>query len=301
MLKQLNIPDQYAPYLRIGSCSWKFDSWKGLVYDPDKDYKPADYLADYSRYYNTVEIDQWFWSLFPAGVKLPSKDDARAYSASVPDDFMFSVKVPNSITLTHHYTKQTKAYSGFAGKPNPYFLDNSLFEKFLDTISPFENKLGPVIFQFEYLNRQKMPSMNAFCDNLNNFFEKAPAGFKYAVECRNPNYFRPGFFDFLSNNNLGFVLLDGYYMPPIGQLIASHNINTAGFTVARLQPRDRQAMDTRANNKWNKLIEQNNESIRVLADFIKANASQSIMTIINANNHYEGCAPMTIERIVNAL
>jgi uncharacterized protein YecE (DUF72 family) len=47
--------------LRTGTCSWKFPSWHGLVYSAPKG---IDYLAEYAHHYNTVEIDQWFWSLF---------------------------------------------------------------------------------------------------------------------------------------------------------------------------------------------------------------------------------------------
>jgi len=106
MISDLKIPEKYQPYLRIGTCSWKYDSWKGLVYDPEKSYAPYDYLTDYARYFNTVEIDQWFWSLFPQGAKLPDPQSVQAYVDSVPDDFLFTVKAPNSITLTHFYAKQ---------------------------------------------------------------------------------------------------------------------------------------------------------------------------------------------------
>lgn len=96
MLFGQHIPEKYQPYLRIVTCSWKYDSWKGLVYDPEKKYRPYDYLADYARYFNTVEIDQWFWSLFHQGAKLPDSDTVRAYTDSAPDDFVFTIKVPNS-------------------------------------------------------------------------------------------------------------------------------------------------------------------------------------------------------------
>ena len=94
----------YHSYLRIGTCSWKYDSWKGLIHEAEKDYKPYDYLTDYAKYYNTVEIDQWFWSLFPIGARLPNIETVKIYSNSVPDDFLFTVKAPNSITLNR--TKQ---------------------------------------------------------------------------------------------------------------------------------------------------------------------------------------------------
>jgi uncharacterized protein YecE (DUF72 family) len=96
-----DIPAEFAGHLRIGACPWKYDSWKGLVYDGGRGYRPEDYLADYARHFATVEIDQWFWSLFAGGVRLPDPDVVRRYAASVPEEFRFSIKAPNAITLTH--------------------------------------------------------------------------------------------------------------------------------------------------------------------------------------------------------
>ena len=41
--------------LRIGTCSWKYDSWQGMVYSQPK---PPNYLAEYAARYRTVEIDR---------------------------------------------------------------------------------------------------------------------------------------------------------------------------------------------------------------------------------------------------
>jgi len=84
---EVKIPAAYRSSLRLGTCSWKYDSWKGLVYDEKKDFRPDDYLADYARLLNTVEIDQWFWSLFPSVVKLPEPETVKRYADSVPPDF----------------------------------------------------------------------------------------------------------------------------------------------------------------------------------------------------------------------
>jgi uncharacterized protein YecE (DUF72 family) len=143
------IHEQYKPYLRIGTCSWKYDSWKDLVYDPDREYGSYDYLPDYARYFNTVEIDQWFWSLFPQGAKLPDRKTVKRYTDSVSGDFLFTVKAPNSITLTHYYSKQPSTSKAYANRPNPYFLDVDLLSHFLKTLEPMKDKLGPVMFQFE--------------------------------------------------------------------------------------------------------------------------------------------------------
>ena len=41
--------------LHIGTCSWKYDFWKGIIY-PDKE--KFNFLGEYSKHYNTVEVDQ---------------------------------------------------------------------------------------------------------------------------------------------------------------------------------------------------------------------------------------------------
>jgi uncharacterized protein YecE (DUF72 family) len=121
--------------LRIGSASWKYDSWEGLVYEPGS---PNSYLEQYAGRFDTVEIDQWFWSLFESPQpRLPDPALAEEYRRSVPEDFRFTVKVPNSITLTHHYSK------GRSGplKANPGFLSVELYAEFLSRIEPLADRL----------------------------------------------------------------------------------------------------------------------------------------------------------------
>jgi len=113
-----------------------------LRFGGEKKYHAYDYLVDYARYFNTVEIDQWFWSLFPQGAKLPDSETVRRYADNVPDDFLFTVKAPNSITLTNYYAKQTPDLKAFANRPNSYFLDVELLIRFLETLEPMRDKLG---------------------------------------------------------------------------------------------------------------------------------------------------------------
>ncbi len=108
MLSPYDVPGDFMSHLRINTCSRKYDSWKDLIYDPDRRYRPDDYLPDYARHFTAVEMGQWFWSMFPAGVGLPDQEAVRRYADSVPDSFRFTVKVPNAITPTHPYAKQPK-------------------------------------------------------------------------------------------------------------------------------------------------------------------------------------------------
>lgn len=276
---------------RIGTCSWKYPSWKGLVYSQAK---PGNYLQEYARKYNTVEIDQWFWSLHPGDkIALPRADVVTGYEKSVPDDFTFSVKVPNSLTLTHPYSDPKTI--------NAHFLSNDLFNTFLETLEPMAKKLGPLIFQFEYLNKQKMPHQGAFQEKLAAFFSKAPAGYDYAIEVRNPNYLNKAFFDFLKAHKLSYVFTDGYYMPPLTEVYpkAFERINAPVFL--RLLGANRKDIETQSNKVWNQRLTPRDESLIAISEMIRELLAKKIPVTINVNNHYEGSAPLTIERLMQLL
>ena len=127
--------------LHIGTCSWKYPSWRGLVYSGES----ANYLQEYAQKYDCVEVDQWFWSLYgPDEVVLPQPKAVAEYAAAVPDTFRFGVKMPNALTMSHfHPDKKTDPLV-----PNPHFLSLDVLHGFLDRLEPMREKLGPLIFQF---------------------------------------------------------------------------------------------------------------------------------------------------------
>jgi uncharacterized protein YecE (DUF72 family) len=277
--------------LRIGTCSWKYDSWQGIVYPHGKS---MNYLAEYSRHYPTVEIDQWFWSLFGTDkVALPSRKTVQQYKESVPSDFKFTVKIPNSITLTHFYRK-TKI-DPLVG--NPHFLSPRLFEQFLDIISPLRDQMGPLMFQFEYLNRQKMPFQQVFQEQFGAFLEQIDNRYQYAVEIRNPNYLNKSYFSFIKNRNLCHVFLQGYYMPPMVQVYRQFKDLLSDFTVIRLHGPDRSGIEERSGGKWNAILEPHDDELMEISRVIRELLDRKMDIYVNMNNHYEGSAPLSIKRL----
>lgn len=297
----ITIPDDIKPYLHLGTCSWKYESWKGLYYEKDKKYRPDDYLLDYAKHLDSVEVDQWFWSLFPGHIRLPDARTVKVYAESVPDDFIFTVKAPNSLTLTHFYSKQPPRYSRFAGRLNDHFLDNDLLNRFLDLLSPMGKKLGPIMFQFEYLNKKKMPSKEVFFDRFHEFITKAPKDFQFAIETRNPNYLSEDFFKFLKTHSLGFVYLEGYYMPPICRVFEKYRPKTSEFSIIRLHGGDRLEIELETGQAWNQIVAPKLEGLKTAARIVRFNLQKRIHTFVNVNNHFEGSAPLTIDRFVNVL
>lgn len=298
---RVRIPLDFVKHLRVGACSWKYDSWKGLYYDEDRQYGPNDYLPDYAGFVNTVEIDQWFWSLFPGGLRFPEPETVRMYANSVPDDFVFSIKAPNALTLTHFYAKQPKQHVDFAGRPNLYFCDVGVLNRFLELMAPLGTKLGPIMFQYEFLNRMKMRSRDEFIDKVGSFLSRAPRGFEYCIEIRNPNYLSEPFFDFLTDHKLGFIYLDGYRMPPIGEVFERFHPATAHTSVIRLHGPDRLAVEKQTGEIWNRIVAPKPGGLRDAARIVRANRDRGMMTFVNVNNHYEGSAPITIGRFLETL
>ena len=277
--------------LYIGTCSWKYPSWQGLVYSKPKD---INYLEEYARHYNTVEIDQWFWSLFgETDVVLPRPETVAEYVESVPEEFRFSVKVPNSVTLTHLYPRYTK------GKlvANPNFLSTTLFAEFLSLLEPMKSRLGPIMFQFEYLNKQKMPSMRALVDRLGAFFDETPQGYSYVLEPRNPQIFKRPYFEFLSERGLGQVFIQGYYMPEITTIYGPWKEYITGVSVVRLHGYDRLGIEERTNKVYDSIVEPMDAELPGVIEMIQDMRSRGVTVFLNVNNHYEGSAPLTIGKL----
>jgi uncharacterized protein YecE (DUF72 family) len=282
--------------LRISTGSWKYPSWKGLVYSGDV----KNYLEEYARKYSTVEIDQWFWSLFPGGkTRLPNPKDVQEYRNSVTESFRFTIKVPNSLTLTHYYSRGERKL----GPENPLFLSKELFAEFLDTIRPMETVLGPLILQFEYLNRQKMESQRVFELKMNAFKKKLPAEFQYAVEIRNGNYLNGRFLDFLWEGGWIPVFLQGYWMPSILELFRNFEKKIRRFSVIilRLHGENREVIEEETGRKWDRLVQPRDQELIEIARIVSDFRKQKSEIYINLNNHYEGSAPLTIEKFLNIL
>jgi len=276
--------------LHIGTCSWKYDSWRGIIYPNEN---KINYLKEYSKHYNSVEVDQWFWSLFDI-VRLPEFRTVKDYKSSVPEDFKFTIKVPNSITLTHYYSKNKSEPL----RKNPYFMSVDLFEEFLQSLKPIKNQIASLIFQFEYLNKQKMSSLSELQRYLHQFFTSLPADTPpMSIEIRNQYYLNSSYFKFLQDLNLSHVFLQGYFMPSVVGVYNKYKEYIKGQTIIRLHGPDRSGIEKMSGENWNKIYINRDEELKDIIEMIKDLKNRGVDAYLNVNNHYEGCAPMTIEKV----
>jgi uncharacterized protein YecE (DUF72 family) len=133
-----------APIL-LGTSSFTATGWNGSFYP--RGTKPSDYLAFYSERFHSVEIDSTFYAC-------PAARTVENWKAQTPDGFVFSVKVPQ--TITHDRVLVN--------------CDTKLTE-FLETMDILGPKLGPIVFQFPFFTRNVIPDRHAVTDRLIPFFE----------------------------------------------------------------------------------------------------------------------------------
>jgi len=122
--------------------------------------KSADYLTYYSRHFDTVEVDSTFY-------RCPTIEAARNWTLKTPPGFIFSLKIPQ--TITHQKILVD--------------CENELGE-FVSTAGVLGEKLGPMVFQFPFFNDSTFSSHVQFVARLQAFFKKLPrvGSYRFAVE-----------------------------------------------------------------------------------------------------------------------
>ncbi|HNT88338.1 MAG TPA: DUF72 domain-containing protein, partial [Candidatus Hydrogenedentes bacterium] len=198
----------FGPLLRLGTSSLTAKGWEQAFYSPGA--RPAEYLREYSRRYNTVEIDATFYGM-------PRRDTVKRWRDETPDDFVFAAKTPQTIT-------------------HDRLLENCEADMaaFLDTLRLLENKLGPVLLQFPYFAKARGVDLPMFLDRLGPFLDTLPQdGPQFAVEVRNKTWLRPPLFDLLRSHGVALALIDHPWMPRPGALFAQAAPVTADFTYIR--------------------------------------------------------------------
>jgi uncharacterized protein YecE (DUF72 family) len=185
---------------------------------------------------------------------------------------------------------------------NPHFLSVELMEKFMERLEPMAGNLGPLVFQFEYLNKQKMPgSVQQFIDRFGEFAAQLPGSQKYCIETRNPNYLQNTYFDFLKGSGLHHVFLQGYYMLSIFDIYRKYGGRIRDCTVIRLHGPDRKGIEEKTGKDWSQVVNPKNQDINSLTNMSIDLRSRNIESFVYVNNHFEGSGPRTIMRIKEVL
>jgi len=182
--------------VHVGTMGWSYDFWVGNFYPlgaaPDK------YLSEYSKNFDTVEVDSTFY-------RIPYENTVTNWKDQTPDNFLFSVKFPRVITHVR-------------------LLKNcrETVNVFIRRVSKLENKLGPLLIQLPYEFKPE------HIQTLSNFITNLPQEYRYVVEVRNKKLLGDELYTLLRKDEVALALVDHPFMPRIETL-------TGDFIYIRLE------------------------------------------------------------------
>jgi len=225
-----------------------------------------DYLSFYAEHFNSVEVDSTFYAC-------PSIKTVHGWFAKTPDNFIFSVKVPQ--TITH----------------DKVLVDcQPEWKQFLDTMGILATKLGPIVFQFPFFSRGIFKDRHEFLDRLLPFLKKLPADHKFAVEVRNRDWLDAELLNLLRDHQIALVLQDRSWMPSPTEL--KFDPITADWTYIRWLG-NRKEIEA-ITETWGKVVVDRKEELRSWVDFCHEIRKRGVTVYAYANNHYQGHGPATI-------
>lgn len=258
-----------TPPILLGTSSFTAAGWQGTFYP--KKLPSTGYLSFYAEHFHTVEIDSTFYACPPART-------VENWNARTPAGFLFSVKVPQ--TITH----------------DKVLVDcDAELKEFLDTMNILGDKLGPVVFQFPLFDKWKIKDRHDFTDRLIPFLKKLPAGYKFALEIRNQNWLDAEFAGLLRDHQIALVLQDRSWMLDPAEL--KFDPITAGWTYIRWLG-DRKSIEERITT-WDKTVVDRTAELTSWVDFCYQMWKRGVLVYAYANNHFSGHAPATIEQFRN--
>jgi len=290
-----------SPLIRFGTSTWTYEGWQGQVYK--KQYAKSKFaqecLGEYCQYqyqgelrFRTVGNDSTFY-------RPPTANQLRRYLSQIPEDFEMCFKVWEEITIPTF--AQHARYGAKAGKPNPRFLDATLFNELVRTPyreAKFEPHTGPFLFEFQ---RHELSSKE-FCSRLDSFFGQLPQDFRYAVEIRNAGLLGPEYHKVLEAHSVAHVYNHWSYMPTLAEQHKQMGSFTAPFTVLRLLTplnMSYEAAKKRAE-PYTKIVGELPEMRRDVVALIKKAVAEHRQAYVLVNNRSEGHAPLTIEALTLA-
>lgn len=285
--------------LYLGTSSWSFPGWTGLVYDRagDASRLSREGLVAYGRHplLRSVGIDRSFYA------PLTAAQYAR-HAAQVPETFRFLVKAPAACTSI------VLRGEGGPAVANEGFLDERIaLEQFVwPALEGLGARAGPLVFQFSPLGRAWTRVPQRFADALHGFLAAVRAGAPealLAVEVRDPEVLVEPFFQVLAGCAVRYCIGVHARMPAVqaqaaraaitgpGPLVVRWNLHS-GFgyeeAKARYEPFDR-------------LVDEDPEARQALARLAVSTLAGGQPAWIIANNKAEGSAPLTLRRLAEAV
>lgn len=308
----LRAAPELPPGIRLGTSSWFFPGWRGLVYE---DVYPQvtlsrKGLAAYATLplLRTVSLDRTFYA--PISTAQYAK-----YAADVPDGFSFLVKAPAMVC-----DALIRGEDGRGRVINPHFLDAAIAarEFVVPCLEGLGAKAGPLVFQISPLPPELVDESRALVERLEVFFDALPRELGrrrplYALELRNAELVTPRLMRMLAAAGVRYCVglhdrmpvaerqaaalqaldggpVEGAYEAK-GPLVVRWNLHR-GFLYQEAKQR---------YEPFDRLVDEDPETRRTLARLAVDTFRSGQPVWITANNKAEGSAPLTLLRLAEEI
>ena len=291
--------------IRLGTSSWFFPGWRGLVYEglhPQTALSKKG-LAAYAQIplLRTVSLDRTFYA------PITTIEYAR-YAAQVPDPFSFVVKAPALVC-----DAVTRDEQGRGRVANPHFLDPAIAarEFVVPCLEGLGTKAGPLVFQISPLPRGLVEEAAVLIEQLAVFFAALPTELGrlrplYALELRNAELLTPRLMRMLREVGVRYCVGLHDRMPEVerqeaalraldgdvpGDLVVRWNLHRGFLYQAAKQRYD----------PFDRLVDEDPETRRILARMAQAAFRAGRKVWITANNKAEGSAPLSLLKLAGEI
>jgi len=302
----IELAKSLPPHLRLGTSSWNYPGWDGLVWDgehPETNLSRYG-LAAYAPHplFRTVSVDRSFYR--PLNVA-----QFAEYASQVGKDFRFVVKAPSLVT-----DALVRDESGRGMRQNSNFLNaGQAVQMFVEpALEGLGHRLGALVFQISPLPTAWLGQMPKLIDRLHNLLKAipdlksiAPDGV-VAVEVRDPQWLTSQFVDALRDTGATYCMGLHAKMPRIDEQLPILRALWPGPLVCRwnLNPlhgaygyEDAQAL----YSPYDKIMDPDPETRAALVSVIAGTANAGQNVFVTLSNKAEGSAPLSVIELARAI
>lgn len=273
--------------LRLGTSSWSFPGWTGLVYDREASETTLARhgLQAYARHplLRTVGLDRSYYQ------PLSQATFAR-YAAQVPDDFRFLVKAVRAVSTP--------------GSTDFLCVDAARRRVVDPLVAGMGDRVGVLLFQFPPVSPEDLGGVDRFAGQLDTFFRGLNAPVPVAVELRTGALLGPSYACVLRDHGIAHSYVAHPSMPSLPAQVALLPPGDAPVGIVRwmLAQGRSYAGAKQAWRPFDRLRSPDLETRSAVMKMIRARPSgPGHGTFVIVNNKAEGSSPRSIEALVEAL
>ena len=291
----VELGNRLPAHVRLGTSSWTFPGWSGLVYRkhyPNQKAFTLDSLAEYATHplFRTVGIDRSHYAPLSA-------EDLASYAAQLPSGFRCVLKVWDELTTM--VFPDHERYGARRGQRNPSFLDAARFRDEVagPLLTAFRAHTGPLVLEVAPMRRA--PSPREFEDALARFLKAAPPELHLAVELRNRELLTPRYLAILKHYAASHVLNFWTLMPTIGEQLRIPEILPGPFVVSRLllPPYRGYEQRKRELSPFDRVLDPQPQMREDVIELAERAGELGHTLFVIVNNKAEGSAPLTVKAL----